>query len=167
MDQYNTGAATKARPTMLTVLCVLSFAFGSWSLFEGYKSAFTNAPQEGLEALEVETQEALAEMDAASAGMMQGMLESAMDVARKGVENAKPIGYSNIALALISIFGVWRMWNLRKQGFWLYVLATFGGVISAMVFLGGGMVALMSIGFTAFIGILFVVLYAVNLKHMH
>lgn len=98
--------------------------------------------------------------------MMTKMMESGMVMAEKAAENAKPIGYSNIILSLLSLFGVWQMWNLKKSGFWMYVAASVAGLVVPMVFLGGGMLTLMSVGFGGLISIVFIILYAVNLKHM-
>ena len=58
------------------------------------------------------------------------------------------------------------MWNLRKMGFWLYVLASVASLIMPIVFLGGGLMTFLSVGFMGVIAIIFIVLYAVNLKHM-
>ena len=59
------------------------------------------------------------------------------------------------------------MWNLKKSGFWMYRLASVASLLVPVFFLGGGMMTLLSVGIGGFITIVFVILYAVNLKHMH
>ena len=114
------------RPTLLTVICILSFLGGSYGLWEGYKSAFTDAPQRDLEEAKVKIQESLDQMGADNP--MAGMMDEMMEVAEKTVENATTLGYSNIVFSLLSLAGVWLMWNLKKTGFWLYLVASVGSL---------------------------------------
>ena len=166
MSDMNTGTAMPARPTLLTVICILSFLAGAFGLWSGISNAFTDAPQTELKEARTQMEEAMAQVGDGNE-MVTKMMESGMVMAEKAAENAKPIGYANIVLSLLSLFGVWQMWNLKKSGFWMYVAASVAGLIVPMVFLGGGMLTLMSVGFGGLISIVFIILYAVNLKHMH
>ncbi|HMZ49689.1 MAG TPA: hypothetical protein PLP28_11980, partial [Flavobacteriales bacterium] len=47
------------RPTLLTVLCILSFIGGILGLWDGYKNAFTDAPQKALEEAKAQVQESM------------------------------------------------------------------------------------------------------------
>lgn len=161
-----TGAPT-TRPTLLTVICILSFIAGAWGVIGGIINLASSSDQQALIEAQQRMEEAKAQMGDQANGMMGGMMDSAMEMTQKAAENAKPIGISNIVLSLISLLGVWQMWNLRKSGFWLYLLAAVGGLLVPLVFLGGSMVALFSVGFAGLISILFIILYAVNLKYMH
>jgi hypothetical protein len=165
MNEMNTGAPQ--RPTMLTVICILSFIAGVWGLWGGVQSAFTDAPQREFEEAKVAMDEAMAQVGDQGNEMVTKMMDSAMVMAEKSVEQAVPMGYTNIALSLLSLFGVWLMWNLKKNGFWMYLVAAVGGLVAPMVFLGGGLLTLMGVGFMGLISVIFIILYAVNLKHMH
>ncbi|MBS1581176.1 MAG: hypothetical protein JST66_03150 [Bacteroidetes bacterium] len=169
MNDTNSAAtgAPATRPTLLTVICILSFIAGAWGVIGGIINLTSGGDQQALVEAQQRMEEAKAQMGDQANGMMGGMMDSAMEIAQKAAENAKPIGISNIVLSLISLLGVWRMWNLRKSGFWLYVLAAIGGLLVPLVFLGGSMMALFSVGFAGLISILFIILYAVNLKYMH
>jgi hypothetical protein len=160
--------APATRPTLLTIICILSFLFGIWGLYGGVQSAFTDKPQRDLETTKAELEKTLASPDVQGSGaeMVAKMGEQAIAMGEKSVENAKPIGYSSIVLSIVSLLGVWWMWNLQKKGFWLHTLATVVGLITPFIFLGGGMMTLLGVGFLAVISIIFVILYAVNLKHM-
>jgi hypothetical protein len=60
------------------------------------------------------------------------------------------------------------MFQLKKIGFWAYVAGTGIAIMTPIVVYGPS--NLMSIGMTAiyaFFGILFAVLYSLNLKYMH
>jgi len=148
------------RPTLLTVLCILSFR-----LWDGYKNAFTDAPQKALEEAKAQVQESMDQLG--SDNPMAGMMNDMIATAEKGVENAKTLGYSNLAFSLISLAGVWMMWNLKKTGFWLYLLASIGGLAVMFSVLGGGglfanITSILAVVITA----VFIILYGVNLKHM-
>jgi hypothetical protein len=164
MTNMNTGAP--ARPTLLTVLCVLSFLGAALGIFGGLKNVLSGGDSAELAEAQAKLEEARGQMGDEAAGMMGGMMDGAMEMAQKTAENARPMGIANVLLALISLFGVWKMWNLQKQGFWFYLVATIGGLIVPLVFLGANMVALMTVGAVGFISLVFVVLYATQLKHM-
>lgn len=154
------------RPTLLTIICILSFIFGIWGVWGGVQSAFTDKPQRDLEETRVELEKTLSQVQGPGAEFAAKMGEQAIALAEKSVENAKPIGYSGIALSLLSLLGVWWMWNLKKAGFWVYVLATVVGLITPIIFLGGGMMTILGVGFMGLFSLVFIILYAVNLKHM-
>lgn len=159
----NTGAST--RPTLLTVLCILSFIGGAWGLISGTMNLVQDNTAE-LAAAQAQMDEARAEMGDEASGMVGGLMDGAMEMAEKAAANARSIGIATIVLSLISLFGVWKMWNLQKQGFWLYLLATIAGLIVPLIFLGFNMLALLSVGMGGLIALIFVILYATQLKHM-
>jgi len=165
MSDMNTGAPT--RPTLLTVICILSFIFGAWGLWGGIQNAFTDAPQREYEEAKVAMDEAMAQVGDQGNEMVTKMMDSAMVLAEKSVEEAVPMGYTTIVLSLLSLVGVWLMWNLKRNGFWLYVVSAVGGLVAPMIFLGGGLLTMLGVGFIGFFSVLFIILYAVNLKHMH
>jgi hypothetical protein len=158
----STHPAPRTRPTLLTVLCILSFIGGAWSLVSSGMS-MTN-PMGDVEKLEAQMEEAMDQMG--SDGPVARMLESTMETALRAAEMAVPIGATNMGLAVISLLGVWMMWNLRKMGFYLYTLASIAALAVPLYFLGGGLIAMLSIGLGGFISLVFIILYALNLKHM-
>ena len=66
------------------------------------------------------------------------------------------------------------MWKLKKMGFYIYLVGeiaplviTFATIGFASMFsFGGGIMAIMT-AFMSIFPILFIILYAINLKHMH
>ena len=165
MTDMNTGAS--ARPTLLTVLCILSFIGGAWGIIGGAMNMMSGGVSADLAEAQVKMEEARAQMgDDAASGMMGGVMDGAMEMAEKATANAKSIGISNIILSLLSLFGVWKMWNLQKQGFWFYLLATIGGLIVPLVFMGFSMLSILSVGIGGLLALVFVILYATQLKVM-
>lgn len=138
---------------------------GAWGIFSGVQN-ITRDQTEVLEKARESMEQARADLGDQAEGLAGRMMDSAMEMTERAAANAKSIGISNILLSLLSLFGVWQMWNLRKNGFWIYVLAGVAGLIVPIAFLGGSMMALASVGLGGFFTLLFIILYAVNLKYM-
>ena len=168
MTDMNTAgmAPVQARPTLLTVICIISFIMGAIGIYSGITN-LTMDPVVERAKLETTMSEQIAQIGDNANDLTNRLMESAHEVGVLGIENRIPIGIAGIILSLISVFGVWLMWNLKKNGFWLYLLATIGGLVLPLMYLGGGWLALASVGFAGFFSLIFVILYAVNLKHMH
>lgn len=64
-------------------------------------------------------------------------------------------------LAAVSLYGAIMMWKLKKTGFYLYTVANIVAAILPIIWLGSAFAAM---GFIW--PVLFIVLYALNLKHM-
>lgn len=152
------------RPTFLTILCVLSFIGGALGLYNGI-STMRMGPED-LTKIEEDMAKVSAELGDQSA-LAIGMMEGTLEMTRKTVENAVPLGSSAIAFSALGLLGVWQMWNLKKKGFILYAAATALGLVSHLIFLGFSGMAIVSLGLGGAISVLFIILYAVNLKHMH
>lgn len=158
--------APAARPTLLTVICIISFIMGAWGVFSGIRGLTQDQSVELAEA-RAKMEEAKAQLGDQAEGFAGKMMDSGMEMTEKAAANAVPIGIAGIVLSLLSLLGVWQMWNLRKSGFWLYVLAGVAGLIVPVIYLGGSMMAVMSMGFIGLFTLLFIILYGVNLKYMH
>jgi hypothetical protein len=94
------------------------------------------------------------------------MMESGMAMAETAAANAVPLGYIGLLASALSLLGVWMMWNLKRTGYWIYIVAGVAGLFLPFIFIGFSTLGLLSLGFGAFITILFIVLYGLNLKHM-
>jgi hypothetical protein len=82
-------------------------------------------------------------------------------------ENIKKNALYSILANILTLGGAFLMFQLKKMGFWVYLAGTGIAIIMPLVVYGPS--NLMSIGMTAvigFFGILFTVLYSLNLKYM-
>ncbi|MGR3809365.1 hypothetical protein [Jiulongibacter sp. NS-SX5] len=154
------------RPTFLTVLCILTFIGSGYGIFNAITS-YTNAEVAvGLtgdvmeEAMDQIEDEADTEQEAKMATKIMGAVTDGLTV-----ENIQNMSIANGISALLCLLGAILMWSLDKKGFWLYVIGTAVGVIAPLM-IYKGLLGAMAGGGMAFIGILFVVLYALNLKHL-
>lgn len=166
MTDMNTGA--KQRPTLLTVICILSFIAGAWGIISGAMNLMAGSGSDEMAKLRAQMEESQAQMGELGEGgdAMNGMMDGMMEAAEKTAASAKPMGIASIVLSLLSLFGVWKMWNLQKQGFYIYLLAALAGLIVPFVFMGFNIISIAAVGLGGLFTILFIILYAVNLKHM-
>lgn len=146
----------KKRPTFITVLGILSFIGIGISLISGIVNYFS------LSAL-------------ASTGDLFGGIEGGeeMSDAMNSMADAFGMDYSKMAtsalvVALLNIpllFGVLMMWKLKKTGFYIYAAVEMIQAIMPIIIIGGFAGGVSSIMYIV-IAIAFIIMYAVNLKHM-
>jgi hypothetical protein len=160
---------TKKRPTFLTVLCILSFIGVGFQIISGFitigsgamTSAVTQVGQSYSESMSnLEGLENVEGMDQAIAG-----LNEAVEAANKMAQYATTLGIVNILAALVCLLGVIWMWKLQKKGFYVYVIGEIVPPILTLLLVGFGFGGIMAtLGFI--FPIIFIILYALNLKHM-
>lgn len=165
-DNISQVVLPKKRPTFITVLCILSFiGSGGFGLLQSvyqyvtFDQTYPNKVaqiEEGIQKLE-------------DAGMDSGFFyESAQNgllVLEKTAENLAPMTATNVLFALLSLLGIFLMFKLKKNGFYLYAVANLFWMLVPIYFIGME-VGMMTLGIAGIITILFIILYAVNLKHM-
>lgn len=164
-----------SRPTFLTVLCILTFlgsGYGLISNIGGYMSAGATAKTMSVVSKEMKsTTDSLSTVSDSTAKSNVGQ-EFAQSIVNSmstmfTEENLKKAALFGIGAAALCLLGAVLMWMLKKQGFYLYVAGTLLGIAGPIVVFGAGNflgIAGSMIG--GFIGLIFVVLYGVNLKHM-
>ena len=163
-EELNTGAPK--RPTFLTVLCILSFIGIGLGLISGLMSFATAGMMDDMAEMTEQTmEEGMAELeqeweDAGIEGS-GGFLEGLMNQGMAAMEHARTLAIIQILANLLCLFGVLKMWKLKKQGFYLYTVGELVPPIAGIILVGG----IMATGLI--IPLLFVILYGVNLKHMH
>ncbi len=153
------------RPTMLTVVCILSFIGSGWGLFDSATDYF-GAPlaedsiEEVDEAMEeIEDQEVPESFMNLVEGFV-GNLKENMTIERIRTQ-AKWNGLSS----LLTLIGAILMFLLNRKGFYLYLAGIALYIVTPLISFTGTL-AVMSTGIAVVIGAIFVTLYAVNLKHM-
>lgn len=165
-DNITQVVQTKKRPTFITVLCILSLiGSGGFGLLQPlYQFAtFEKSYPEKLEQIE----KGLEQMEDAGmeSGFLYDMAVNGQIALEKTAENLVPMTAANVVFALFSLFGVFLMFKLKKNGFYLYSVVNLFWMLVPVYFIGmevGMMTLAMGGGGT----ILFIILYAVNLKHM-
>jgi len=156
------------RPTFITVLCILTFIGSGWGLIGGaiqYFSADKQALSMSITKEQVATDIQKGDKNDAGTKMAEKMVNSMSGAFT--AENLKKTGIASIVGALFCLVGAFLMWQLKKNGFYLYIAGTLIGVISPFVIYGtDNLMSIISSVMVGFIGIVFIILYGVNLKHM-
>lgn len=149
----------KQLPQMLNVLTILTFIGSGLSLLSSIWSFFTlSKTRETLEMSREMQEEMNQELD-------NPMLNSVMESSLKMLENGPTLYTVGIIVALLSILGALQMRKLKKTGFYLYTASNIAGIAVPLAIVGFGFMGSMILLGSIFT-ILFIILYAVNLKHM-
>jgi hypothetical protein len=151
--QQYTDRPEGARPASLTILCILSMIWGGLSAFANLMVTL------------------FYDMIIMGAKQLSGAQKVMPDMAKSFEEMRPMIDYIsslprfyffiNIILSAGSFYGALMMWRLNKIGFHFYTASQLGMIIMTMIFIG---ISFSSFG--TYITIIFIVLYAMNLKYM-
>jgi hypothetical protein len=158
---------TPHRPQFLTVLCILTWvSCGLLFIMTVWGIAFKPSAEERYEQIEK-----MREVSPETADQMEVLLQ-------KQDEGGQLMGTAlNLVALLLSAYGAYLMWQLKRSGFYFYVAGELvpylgfvtGGAeaMSAISSMGGGAgLATAIIGIMIFLDVLFIGLYAANLKHL-
>jgi hypothetical protein len=173
MDKENLNILSNAesqpviRSTFLTVLCILTFMASLWNLIS-YTSEYLNADvsssfvNQNMDEVKRTIDDKLAEKDPEMANKINSDIDKVADP-ETNKKNALVMIISN----LLTLAGAVMMFQLKKAGFWIYIVGTVIGIIGPLLVFG---IANLFANFMAIIisifGILFIVLYSRNLKQL-
>jgi hypothetical protein len=170
METTYPGSSTPPMPaggvrnTFLTVLCVLTFIGSGWGTVKAIRTYFTadfiatigsGALKNAEDKID---QKGITPPDFVK--QIMGSVEADMnpDFLRK-------LAIFEFISCLLTLTGAILMWNLKKAGFYLYILGIIILVIAPLTM--GKLVGAIGASITGFIGVVFIVMYAVNLKQMN
>lgn len=160
------------RPTFLTVLCILTFIGSGWGLMSDGIATYFSADSVGAatEMVGESMDEAIDQIEENSemSDSQKGFVESILNGVSENLtpEKIRASSLVTILSTLLTLCGAVLMWNLNKKGFYLYVAGILAGIVG-MVVVFSGFIGIVAASGTAFIGLLFSILYGVNLKHMN
>lgn len=160
---------TAKRPTFLTVLCILTFVVSGYHLIMAIVDLFSSKSFDPTQWQEISNQmaEAMAGTDSASQEMASRMMDALASMMQAGIDNALTLGIIAIVASGLSILGAYWMFNLKKIGYYTYIVSKVVGILIPLFIFGVNILTIMMYGFIALIAILFIVLYGVNRKYMH
>ena len=92
------------------------------------------------------------------------MRKSIMDMIT--VEKMQHSAIGSFAAALFTLAGAISMWFLRRFGFYLYIIGIIIGIVVPFYIYGNNLLAIGLSAFGSFFGLVFIALYALNLKSM-
>ena len=162
-----TPSPGSARPTFLTVLCILTFIGSAWGIIGNVRNYLgANTASQLISAATEESRQELQKSGDEGSKVADTVLNSLGDMANPA--NIKKAAIFAIVASVLTLIGGFLMFQLKKTGFYTYVLGTVIGIVGPFVAFGtgGNIFGLIISSAMAFFGILFVVLYALNLKYL-
>ena len=155
------------RPTFLLVLCILTFIGSGWGTLSNLFSVFTAGLTDSSMQME-HYSSMLNSMDqGAGSAVLSDILNSTMASLQATFVHAREIAVVSLVLSVISLLGAILMFQLRRLGFYLYTAAQILALFVLPYFAGFSMYVGMVMFFSGLISLLFIILYAVNLKYMN
>ncbi len=154
------------RPTFLFVLCILTFIGSGWNVLSNLFSLFTAGMMDST--LQMEQYSNIMENmeNGATSAFMSGLFSSSMQLLQSTAVHAREITALQLSLAVVSLLGAILMFQLRRLGFYLYAAAQILTLFILPYFAGFSLVVMIGLLWSGFITLIFIILYAVNLKYM-
>jgi hypothetical protein len=164
------------RPTLLTVLCILTFIGSGWSILSNiwsYSSAektmttfAKNMPAHKDSSVSSVNNDTVAIHAGNKRRSLFGerMMSSLSKVMT--VDNIRKMAIGGIFCSLLTLIGGLLMWWLRRKGFYIYIIGVVVGLIVPFYLYGSNLMAVGISAFAGFFGLVFIALYALNLKAM-
>ena len=162
----------RVRPTLLTVLCILTF-IGSgqaiissiWSYSRASQSVrmFSSARVDHSSDSTVQSDSVIDGHKRRSSFERKMMLSVSKIMT---VENIRKSAIGAIISGLCTLIGALLMWRLRRGGFYLYVAGIIIGLVVPFYLYGNNMLAIGISSFSSFFGLVFIALYALNIKSL-
>ncbi len=155
----------KKRTTTLTVLCILSFIGGIWTIGQASYNYFTFDTTYPKQLEQYETSLEQMSDSGIDSGFFYDSIQNGIVTLEKTSENLNSITFAYLFFALLSLLGVFMMFQLKRTGFYIYTFANLFALLVPLVlidFKATLMLFYMGLAIT----VLFIILYAFQLKHM-
>lgn len=155
----------KHRPTFLTVLCIITFVVSGLMLLSTIWSFITYDP-ENQEYMIEESLIAMEQMVNESGGVFgDDFIENYKTTLYEQIEYATPLNLISLFSVLLSLMGAILMYRMKRIGFHIYVASKLVGM-APLFMLTLNQILGIGYGVMGVLTLVFVILYAVNLKHL-
>lgn len=155
------------RPTFLMVLCILTFIYSGWGVLSNLFSLFTANLMSGAVDIEQYSSMVGNMEEQGISSFLSGFMNSSIEVLQATIMHAREIAVMQLILSVVSLVGAILMFQLKRLGFYFYTAAQILMLFVMPYFAGFTIVVIMAIAFGAIFNILFIILYALNLKSMN
>lgn len=163
LDDFNFDDEKEQRPAFLTVLIVLTWiavglaVIGSLNTLMNSGSS-SDQIEEGMAAFD-----AFPNNDPA----WSGFIDDTREFLVYSLDNMMSIQLWTLVFYLIEGFAALLMFNLKKNGFWLYLACQIGFLgITFAFYPSGNIMTTLSIVTNLIVSLIFIFLYGLNLKHL-
>jgi len=152
----------KQRPGLLTALCILTFIGSGLGLVNKLIAMIMSPFMQMFDMTDYNY--ALDEIDEPFA---RKIVEMAFGMAEKAIDHMFAISLTEFLLYAASLTGAILMFRMKKMGFYIYATAQVLMLFTAPIFIGFNPLINIGILFSSVFTILFIALYAINLKKMN
>jgi len=172
-SSYDYESQPEKRPSFLTWLCILTFIGSGWALIScvwTYNMAaktnfiFQEKIRVKKDSTSLHDTANIRRREKASA--LEGKIKTSLSKI-VNAENMRKAAIGGFIASLLTLAGAILMWNLRRQGFYIYILGVIFGILVPFYLYGNDLIAVGATSFANFFGLVFIALYALNLKSMH
>lgn len=157
-----------ARPLFLKVLCILTFIGSGYGIIN---SAITYFKADDIAKIFTEAKSQVNEdikrknsQNPEKVNFVSKIMNNASEISTP--ENLRKTSIGNCITSMLCLIGALFMWRLRRIGFYIYVLGTIISIILPFYLFGSNFLTNISAGFLGFIGLMFVIFYAMNIKSL-
>jgi hypothetical protein len=160
------------RPTLLTVLCILTFIGSSYAILGSlysYKQAHVlsstiHNAMEKNRADSINMKDSINSVNKKPQSVkMRGFMKGMEKVYDENNMRTKAIG--DIIAALFTLGGAILMWRRKRSGYFLYILGILIGIGLPFYIYGNNLMAVGISSFGSFFGLIFIALYSLNLSY--
>jgi len=161
-DDFENDSQTmkEKRGTFLLVLCILSWITSGFGLLGTLATFFGG--ESGLE----EQISTIENSPSLGFAILDNAIEMSIQTLELTLENFQLYHIGNALIFLTGIFAVYLMFNLKKTGFYLYITYLISNIVLYGYVLGELPTSTASMAMTGVMSLVFIILYAVNLKRM-
>jgi hypothetical protein len=146
-------------PGMLNVLTILTYIGCGLGLILSLYSYFTIGAS-------AKAMEMLGDLDTGGSSAASKLMGGAMEMVKKQYENRHLILILTLVAIALCFYGAMQMRNQKKMGFYIYTVGELLPLLTTLLFVGGGALGGFAMFLGAIIPVLFIILYATQLKHL-
>ncbi|MEO8721395.1 MAG: hypothetical protein ABI372_09835 [Ginsengibacter sp.] len=170
-NEYDFNIEPEQRPSFLTWLCILTFIGSGWGIISSIGSYTTAlktstflSQNKNVDTNSMSLKDTADAMERNHAVIEQKIKASFSRLLKK--ENIEKAAIGNFMGAILTLAGALMMWNLKRIGFYIYILGVVFGILMPFYIFGNDMIAVGATSFPNFFGLIFIALYALNIKSM-
>ena len=170
---YDYEMEPEQRSTFLTWLCILTFIGSGWAIVNSIWS-YTTAHKTSTVIsgnFSAPIKDSTFQNDTANATIKKSnspigaKIKASLSKIFKE-DNIRKASIGGLIAALLTLSGALLMWQLKRNGFYLYVAGVAVGVLVPFYIFGNDLIAVGASSFANFFGLIFIALYALNLKSL-
>lgn len=168
---YDFETEPEKRPSFLTWLCILTFIGSGWGIISGILSYTTAHKASRVFSENLHVRDSVVRNDTAKVTIRRNRFFSSGKI--KGSfskmfkeDNIRKSAIGKLIAAILTLTGALLMWQSKRTGFYLYIAGTIVAIAVPFYLFGNDLVAVGASSFVNFFGLIFIALYALNLKSL-